>query len=86
MTSPLFLIPSDRPYLVDHLPMGLSRCADCSFSFTQPREALLKYAEVGENDPQWTAGEYCCDVAERLTWAAVRFMFGYVCRWRCLTC
>lgn len=22
----------------------------------QPREALLKYAKVGEEDPQWTAG------------------------------
>ena len=25
--------------------------------FLQPREALLKYAKLGEEDPQWTAGE-----------------------------
>jgi hypothetical protein len=24
----------------------------------QPREALLKYAKVGEEDPQWTGGVY----------------------------
>ena len=24
----------------------------------QPREALLKYAKIGEEDPQWTAGEW----------------------------
>ena len=24
--------------------------------FLQPREALLKYAKMGEEDPQWTAG------------------------------
>lgn len=26
-------------------------------NFFQPREALLKYAKLAEEDPQWTGGE-----------------------------
>ena len=29
-----------------------------TFSLSQPREALLKYADRADVDPQWTAGEY----------------------------
>ncbi len=32
------------------------RMIDADRNFYQPREALLKYAQLAEEDPQWTAG------------------------------
>lgn len=32
------------------------RMINADRNFYQPREALLKYAQLAEEDPQWTAG------------------------------
>ena len=44
----------------------------------QPREALLKYADAAEKDPQWTAGEFFVSVAVRPSLHVFKILFGSI--------
>ena len=47
----------------------------------QPREALLRHAETGDQEPLWTAGEYEL-IESGLLLIALDMLFVRVCDWR----